>query len=333
MNVVTNHFDTRIRVWDTRNLSQQQLGSIQAEFKLGYHVGNFCGSGDWIAHATQYELENWEILVLNIHIKEWWKQATARIELKRPKVCIQLNNSGDRIVVWTNLKELFVFDTSGGTRLLSVICEENIADVACSHDTFFVAGHTNGSISVFSALTGTLEATVNHSQCDSPIIRLFCSTGVSRPFSCVSCNSEASKWQMVVWDVISRETCVAFDLRPISDLEFASFGCTDSIIIGAGKVDGWDCRGVVVWELEMCGTANRLQAVVKSEICLTRTLLTSPLMAMCFNPIMNAIFYVDDDGGSIIVVDLGTGAEVVHIQAPCAMVGMQFVYEGGVVLL
>lgn len=175
--------------------------------------------------------------------------------------------------------------------------------------------------------------------------RMLCSDRVGgRPFSCLSCLVEENHKgmgyrRMVLWDVATRDTTyVDFKVTKILSMAFLSFGSTDSIIIGGGDVTCYGLDGkrrVIVWELEMCATTKSLHAVIKSLFDLEHLY----VMHMCYNPLMNAIFYLDHDREDrdrldrFIVVNLATGAQVAAIEAPDNTFYMQFLRVQEVVLL
>lgn len=95
--IVAAHSD-RILVWDTSNLRPpHDLGSLRAEIHIPLCVKQFVASGGRIAYSREIDICRWELSVWNIDKNEM----TAQFELDGSSLFYQLNNSGDRIMLWT----------------------------------------------------------------------------------------------------------------------------------------------------------------------------------------------------------------------------------------
>lgn len=331
-------YDNKIRVWATDPLSDPEF-KVRVEVDTEIKVSKFCVSGRRIA-CVSLNLANFcDVWVWSIDGNE----LIARISLTRSNVCVQLNNSGDRIAVWTKdnkkyQRELLVFDTSGGALIHKITCDTRITCVACCHGAYYVVGHVNDLISVWNAVTGTLEWTGHQTtkKSNTVVRKIVCYSGGNgpRPFSCVSYQSyfkySDRHGRLILWDACSREKFVEFDRGTIRSLHLIAFGSTDSIIIGAGVVDGYHGDPTVtVWQLEICESTHRLQAVIKSRFSLN----PSFLRPWCYNPVINVLICGFKGCSHLRVIDAETGKAVGSIHDSGNTGCVQFLHEAGVILL
>lgn len=151
-----------IRVWDTMNLSQQQLGTFRAELKVQAFIEEFCGNGGKIActvSVARNTVTYYDVLVWNIDTTELIAKLVPMEGNDRIKgyLFIQLSMSGDRIVI-RNTVNVHVFDTRDGDQLFSFSSEEWIQCVAFCHQDCLVVSDKHGLITICDATSGELQS-------------------------------------------------------------------------------------------------------------------------------------------------------------------------------
>lgn len=341
--IATLH-ECNIVVWDIANMSEGQLGSIRTRFHVAQEVNCFCAGAGRIAYYITRHATNHDVFVWNIVDNK----VSAKIELQSACGLMQLNTCGSRILVSERelAKPVLVYDTDGGACLFSLDACIVLLAANCGCKDYFVGNILNGPTMVWDAATGTLVSSFQYTVPEGYRVssgRMVCSNcNGDRPYSCVSSvirrsmsNNRDAFLHLVVWDIIERNTYVDFEVMGMNSVQFLSFGCTDSIIITGGVRSKWDYPLFIVWELEVCSTTTKsLKAVVKFHFELTNI----NFQCMCFNPVMNAIYYFDRDrkGTNLDcfrIVDVATGTETATTKAPSDTGKMKFLRVEDVILM